>query len=73
MSEDKANDSGQYPSGKLCGDDKGATQVGLKIHDNAVIIGFSQPTKWLGFDPAVAIKLGETLIELANEIKKNAH
>lgn len=64
----KIGKTGDFPRGKLNGDDEGALQIAIGIRDNTVMIHFGTTVKWLGLDKETALALGNNLIEKANSL-----
>ncbi len=71
MADDVMLKPSQYPQGKLTTGDEGATEIAMAIVNGVVVIKFSKPMWWIGFDAASARSVGEKLIEKAEELERD--
>lgn len=61
--------TGEFPRGKLNGDDEGGLAIGLAVKDRTVIINFGKEVAWLGMSKPEAIALGSAIIAKAETIQ----
>lgn len=64
----KIGATGVYPNGKLNEDDEGQLRFAMTVHDGVVILDFGKQIHWLGLPKEEAMKLGQMLIDKANQI-----
>lgn len=67
--KEKIGPTGQYPDGKLMDDDEGELTIAVWHKDKNVVISFGTHVSWIALPPDEAIRLGETIITRAKEIK----
>lgn len=60
--------TGQYPEGKLTGDDQGELQIAIGHKKGVVWIELGTPTKWLACPPALARQLAAHLFNHAHAV-----
>jgi hypothetical protein len=60
--------TGQFPQGKLTPHDEGEIRIAIGIENGKVVMHFGKEIAWIGFDPAQAHSLAQSLIEKANAI-----
>ncbi len=51
-------------------DNEEELQISVANRDDRVMVSFSQSMKWLSLEPQEAIKLGQAIINRANELSK---
>lgn len=61
----------QYPNGKLCEQDEGATEFKIFRYKDRVVIEFNRPMHWIALDKETAIKFSN-FIKLYAEEPTNA-
>jgi len=64
--------TGEFPHGKLTGDDAGQIQFSVGIRDDRVVMDFGTPVKWIGMTADDARVVGKTLIKHAKKIIKGS-
>ena len=69
MMQDKIGPTGNYPDGKLNGDDKGEIGIAITEHEGNVLILFGTPISWLALPPEQAEALAREIIKKAREIQ----
>lgn len=60
----------EYPNGKLCATDEGATSVEIGTLNGAVVLRFPTPTLWIGLPPQDAVDIAQAIIDHAKSISK---
>lgn len=66
LRESQNNDfgaTGQFPDGKITGDDEGEIKFGITTTGNSVVMNFGKKIMWVGFTKEQAKEIGELLIE----------
>lgn len=58
---------GEYPAGRLNGNDSGALAMGVGIESGKVVLQFPKPIAWIGMTPDEAIGLAEILMKNARQ------
>jgi hypothetical protein len=58
---------GEYPNGRLNGDDAGALAMAVGINNGKVVLQFPKPVSWIGMTPDETIGLAELLVKRARE------
>lgn len=51
----------QHPEGMLTSDDEGEIKIAIGVHEGKVVINFGKPVSWIGFSPAQARALAESI------------
>jgi hypothetical protein len=59
-----------YPNGQLNERDQGELCIAMAIVDNAIVVDFSKPIGWFGFDVASARQFSKALADKADELEK---
>lgn len=60
-----------FPEGKLNENDEGELKFAVTTYEGKVVINFSTPTAWIGFDAEQAISLGRLLIKRGEKVLGN--
>ncbi len=60
--------TGDFPRGKLSGDDDGELVIGVTSVDNTIIIRFGTPVEWIGLDKAAALSLAKSIQHYAEKL-----
>lgn len=63
-----AGPTGEHPRGKLVPDDEGELNITIGEYQDAVVINFGVPVRWVGMPSDVGRRMGESIIETANKI-----
>jgi hypothetical protein len=53
--------TGQFPEGKLGGEDEGEIRLAVGVHEGNVVVNFGKPVAWIGFSPQQARELAESI------------
>jgi hypothetical protein len=53
--------TGQFPEGKLTGEDEGEIKIAVGVHEGKVVVNFGKPVAWIGFSPQQARELAESI------------
>lgn len=53
--------TGQFPEGKLTGEDEGEIRLAVGVHEGKVVVNFGKPVAWIGFSPQQARELAESI------------
>lgn len=61
----------QYPRGKLCDSDEGASSLAIGIVDKTVVIQFAKPIQWFGMSVDGAKRLVSLLQETIARIEED--
>lgn len=61
--------TGDFPRGKLNGDDEGGLRVAIAVKDRTVMIAFGKEIAWLGMSKPEALAFAETIRKRAEEIQ----
>lgn len=64
--ETGAGPTGQFPDGKVSSDDEGEIRIAIGSAEGKVFIDFGKtPIRWVGFTPAQAIDIAQSLVNAA--------
>ena len=63
--------TGEFPEGKLSSDDEGELTIAITVWRGQVRLDFGAPTAWLAMPPALALRIGRTLIQRAIEASEH--
>lgn len=59
---------GEFPQGKLNAEDEGALALAVRHENGKVILQFSKPVAWIGFDAQGAVELAQSLVTYARAV-----
>ena len=62
--------TGDFPHGKLNGNDEGGIRFAIGEDGGSVVINFGTPVTWLGMPPEQAVTLAEALIAKARIVAR---
>lgn len=63
--------TGDFPQGKLNGDDQGGLRMAIGVKDGVIVVDFGKPVAWLGLDKATALALSDNLRKHASSLSIN--
>jgi hypothetical protein len=72
LRETRAQHEGEFPNGRLNGNDAGAIALGIGVEKDAVVLRFAKPVEWIGFTPEQAVELAQSLIQRAREANRSS-
>lgn len=61
--------TGEHPRGRLTPTDEGAIKIAVGSKNGAVVIDFGTPVAWIGFSPAEARQIAESLVKHADHVE----
>lgn len=61
--------TGEHPRGRLTPTDEGGIKIAVGSKNGAVVIDFGTPVVWIGFSPAEARQVAESLLKHADSIE----
>lgn len=61
--------TGDFPRGKLNGDDEGGLRLAIGVKDRTVMIVFGKEIAWLGLGKTEALALADSIRQRAEEIQ----
>ncbi|HKP08335.1 MAG TPA: hypothetical protein VJU58_13865 [Microbacterium sp.] len=68
---EKLGPTGRFPRGRITPADEGELRIAVGSRDGIVIIDLGKPTAWVGFPPADARALAESLVRHADALERS--
>lgn len=61
--------TGEHPRGRLTPTDEGGIKIAVGSKNGAVVMDFGTPVAWIGFSPAEARQVAESLVKHADNLE----
>jgi hypothetical protein len=61
--------TGEHPRGRLTPTDEGGIRIAVGQKNGAIVLDFGTPVAWIGFSPAEARQIAESLVKHADVLE----